>query len=86
MPLPNPSLIRDSGNRLANEELDYDRDQLKILHEKSFAALNPCQKLAYKAIVHSVENEQGNLFFINGHGGTGKTFLWNTITAKLRSQ
>ncbi|XP_062104396.1 uncharacterized protein LOC133815593 [Humulus lupulus] len=58
MPLPNPSLIRDSGNRLVNEELDYDRDQLKILHEKSFAALNPCQKSAYKAIVHSVENEQ----------------------------
>ncbi|XP_062099807.1 uncharacterized protein LOC133805653 [Humulus lupulus] len=58
MPMPNPSLIRDSGNRLVNEELDYDRDQLKILHEKSFAALNPCQKLAYKAIVHSVENEQ----------------------------
>ncbi|XP_030478179.1 uncharacterized protein LOC115695240 [Cannabis sativa] len=25
-------------------------------------------------------------FFINGHGGTGKTFLWNTIIAKLRSQ
>ncbi|XP_062075588.1 uncharacterized protein LOC133779672 [Humulus lupulus] len=58
MPLPNPSLIRDSGNRLVNEELDCDRDQLKILHEKSFAALNPCQKLAYKAIVYSVENEQ----------------------------
>ncbi|KAM6563641.1 hypothetical protein CsatB_023639 [Cannabis sativa] len=36
--------------------------------------------------MHSVENEQGNLFFINGHGGTGKTFLWNTIIAKLRSQ
>ncbi|XP_062075050.1 uncharacterized protein LOC133779064 [Humulus lupulus] len=73
MPLPNPSLIRDSGNRLVNEEIDYDRDQLKILHEKSFAALNPCQKSAYKAIVHSVENEQGNLFFINGHGGTAES-------------
>ncbi|XP_062114291.1 uncharacterized protein LOC133825350 [Humulus lupulus] len=83
MPLPNPSLIRDSGNRLVNEELDYDRDQLKILHEKSFAALNPCRKSAYKAIVHSVENEQGNLFFINGHGGTGKTFLWNMLTLFL---
>ncbi|KAH9703741.1 helitron like n domain-containing protein [Citrus sinensis] len=85
MPLPNSSLIRDSGNRLVNEELDYDRDQLKKLHEKSFAALNACQKSAYEAIMHSVENEKGHLFFINGHGGTGKTFLWNTIIAKLRS-
>ncbi|XP_062093540.1 uncharacterized protein LOC133799547 [Humulus lupulus] len=73
MPLPNSSLIRNSGNRLVNEELEYDQDQLKILHEKSFAALNPCQKSAYEAIIHSVENEEGNLFFINGHGGTDKT-------------
>ncbi|KAK9190000.1 hypothetical protein WN943_018600 [Citrus x changshan-huyou] len=85
MPLPNSSLIRDSGNRLVNEELDYDRDQLKKLHEKSFAALNACQKSAYEAIMHSVENEKGHLFFINGHGGIGKTFLWNTIIAKLIS-
>ncbi|KAH9698190.1 ATP-dependent DNA helicase [Citrus sinensis] len=85
MPLPNSSLIRDLGNRLVNEELDYDRDQLKKLHEKSFAALNACQKSAYEAIMHSVDNEEGRLFFINGHGGTGKTFLWNTIIAKLRS-
>ncbi|KAH9687677.1 hypothetical protein KPL70_014854 [Citrus sinensis] len=59
MPLPNSSLIRDSGNRLVNEELDYDRDQLKKLHEKSFTALNACQKSAYEAIMHSVENEEG---------------------------
>ncbi|KAK9208644.1 hypothetical protein WN944_001003 [Citrus x changshan-huyou] len=85
MPLPNSFLIRDSSNRLVNEELDYDRDQLKKLHEKSFAALNACQKPAYEAIIHSVENEEGCLFFINGHGGTGKKFLWNTIIAKLRS-
>ncbi|XP_062118001.1 uncharacterized protein LOC133831642 [Humulus lupulus] len=77
MPLANPSLIRDSGNRLVNEVLGYDQYRLKILHEKSFAALNPCQKLAYKAIVHLVENGQGNLFFINGHGGTG------TLLARL---
>ncbi|XP_060972332.1 uncharacterized protein LOC133038257 [Cannabis sativa] len=86
MSFPNSSLIRDLGNRLINEELDYDREQLNILHEKSFASLNPCLKSTYEAIMHSVENEQGNLFFINGHGGTGKTFLWNTIIAKLRSQ
>ena len=26
------------------------------------------------------------LFFVHGHGGTGKTFLWTTIIAKIRSQ
>ncbi|KAH9667847.1 helitron like n domain-containing protein [Citrus sinensis] len=56
MPLPNSSLIRDSGNQLVNEELDYYCDQLKKLHEKSFAALNACQKLAYEAIMHSLRS------------------------------
>ncbi|XP_074347337.1 uncharacterized protein LOC141686186 [Apium graveolens] len=27
----------------------------------------------------------GKLFFISGHGGIRKTFLWNTIASKLRS-
>ncbi|KAM6543032.1 hypothetical protein CsatB_007479 [Cannabis sativa] len=40
---------------------------------------------AYEAILQSVENE-GHLFFICGHGGTGKTFLWNTLITKLRSE
>nr|XP_009789935.1 PREDICTED: uncharacterized protein LOC104237479 [Nicotiana sylvestris] len=86
MPLPDSALLRNVENRLLNEELDYDKEELKILHDKSFALLNDCQKLAYDAIITSVENEQGRLFFINGHGGTGKTFLWNTIISNLRSQ
>ncbi|XP_060190424.1 uncharacterized protein LOC132619584 [Lycium barbarum] len=69
-----------------NEELDYDKDELKRVHETSFALLNDCQKTAYDAIITSVEKDEGRLFFINGHGGTGKTFLWNTIISKLRSQ
>ncbi|XP_074323400.1 uncharacterized protein LOC141660320 [Apium graveolens] len=31
-------------------------------------------------------HDEGKLFFISGHGGTGKTFLWNTIASKLRSE
>ncbi|XP_074374104.1 uncharacterized protein LOC141714485 [Apium graveolens] len=49
-------------------------------------ALNTSQKRAYEAILQSVENEEGLLFFISGHGGTGKTFLWNTIISNLRSR
>ncbi|XP_074328085.1 uncharacterized protein LOC141665999 [Apium graveolens] len=85
MPQFNSSLTRDIGNILLNEELNYDRADLNILHEKSLHALNHHQKIAYDAIVHSVQHDKGKLFFISGHGGTGKTFLWNTITSKLRS-
>ncbi|KAL8094160.1 hypothetical protein AgCh_035870 [Apium graveolens] len=85
MPQPDSSLTRDIENRLLNEELNYDRAALKILLEKYLHALNHFQRIAYDAIVHSVQRDEGKLFFISGLGGTGKTFLWNTITLKLRS-
>ncbi|CAI0387108.1 unnamed protein product [Linum tenue] len=33
----------------------------------------------------SIDGNLGRPFFLYGHGGTGKTFLYNTIIAKLRS-
>ena len=48
--------------------------------------MNNWQKSAYEAIIQSVENDEGHLFFVNGHRGTGKTILWNTIIARLISQ
>ncbi|KAK1349777.1 hypothetical protein POM88_054784 [Heracleum sosnowskyi] len=86
MPQPDSSLTRDLGNRLLNEELDYDRPKLKALHQKNINALNESQKRAYDAIVQSVQLDEGKIFFVSGHGGTGKTFLWNTITSKFRSE
>lgn len=76
MPLPDPNRLKELGNRLINEELNYDHVQLKQLHDQSFNSLNSSQKLAYEAIIDSVDNESGNLFFVSGHGGTGKTFLF----------
>ena len=37
-------------------------------------------------MINSVLNKEPNIFFVIGHGGTGKTFLWNTIIAYLRAQ
>ncbi|KAJ3684336.1 hypothetical protein LUZ61_013500 [Rhynchospora tenuis] len=34
----------------------------------------------------SVQSREGQLFFVYGHGGTGKTFVWQAITAVLRSE
>jgi hypothetical protein len=32
------------------------------------------------------KNANNKLFFADGPGGTGKTFLYNTILAKVRSE
>ena len=36
--------------------------------------------------MNSVLKNEPNFFFISGHGGTGKTFLWNTVVTYLRAQ
>lgn len=36
--------------------------------------------------MHAVKNDIGNVYFVYGFGGTGKTFLWKTISAAIHSQ
>ncbi|XP_027098832.2 uncharacterized protein [Coffea arabica] len=48
--------------------------------------LNAGQKFAYSSIMKQVFSPKKMKFFINGPGGTGKTFLYRSILATLRSQ
>jgi len=34
----------------------------------------------------SVAGQKGGVFFLHGYGGTGKTFMWRTLAASIRSQ
>jgi len=45
---------------------------------------NPEQTVAFDAVLESVTNNQGYLFFIHAAGGCRKTFLYNTIATKVR--
>jgi ATP-dependent DNA helicase PIF1 len=49
-------------------------------------SLNPEQMDAYNEILSSVESENGSVFFLDGHGGTGNTFLYKALLAKVRSE
>ncbi|XP_058725616.1 uncharacterized protein LOC131596898 [Vicia villosa] len=35
--------------------------------------------------MHAVTEQNGGVFFLYGYGGTGKTFMWNTLSAALCS-
>jgi hypothetical protein len=67
------------GNRLILEEMQYDKDYLRTTASSLHARLNSQQRGIYNKIMESVSCPIGELFFISGHGGTGKTFLWNSI-------
>ena len=46
--------------------------------------LNNEQLYIYKEILKAITSKTNKLFFICGHGGTGKTYLWNAIITKIR--
>ncbi|XP_022854161.1 ATP-dependent DNA helicase PIF1-like [Olea europaea var. sylvestris] len=50
------------------------------------STLNNEQQFAYDIIMEKVKLELGGTFFIDGPGGTGKTFLYKALLASVRSQ
>ncbi|PWZ05548.1 ATP-dependent DNA helicase PIF1 [Zea mays] len=49
-------------------------------------SLNKEQRAAYDKIMSAVDTDQGGLFFVDGPGGTGKTYLYRVLLATLRNQ
>jgi ATP-dependent DNA helicase PIF1 len=49
-------------------------------------SLNAEQRSTDDEIMTAVCSKQGGLFFVDGPGGTGKTFLYRALLAKLHSQ
>ena len=73
-------------NRLINDELDTEPLMLSMHASSLVSQLNPDQKNVFDRITNCVLNGSAGFFFVCGHGGTGKTFLWNAIIARLRSE
>jgi hypothetical protein len=49
-------------------------------------SLNKEQRAAYDKILFAIDTDQGGLFFMDGPGGTGKTYLYRVLLATLRGQ
>ncbi|XP_058774322.1 uncharacterized protein LOC131648594 [Vicia villosa] len=74
------------GNRLIYDELDYDDDTEKQKFQELFHALTDEQRSIFEKIMDAVNKQSGGVFFLHGYGGTGKTFMWITLSSALRSQ
>jgi len=87
-----PQVTGDWGTLLQNlnpliaEQRDYDPQELAALAEQHIATLNPDQRSAFDKITSAVTNKTGEIFFLHGPGGTGKTYVYNTLCYHLRSQ
>ena len=82
--LPIPNYANHFINSLIEDELRFDEEQIQNL-AKQKEMLNNDQLFAYSEIYDAVYNDSDNkIFFIDGPGGTGKTFLYSTLLANIR--
>ncbi|XP_022032635.1 uncharacterized protein LOC110933737 [Helianthus annuus] len=73
------------NNQLIMKELSYDRAILKKELAASLKSLTDEQRKVYQTVMNAVVKGSGGVFFLYGYSGTGKTFLWKTFAAALRS-
>jgi hypothetical protein len=87
LPVPMHS-FESLNNRLPRviaEEQSYDLQCLNEMWQGCLAASNKDQRTAFETIIATYESNSNAIFFIDGPGGTGKTFLENIILARVRS-
>ncbi|XP_025625414.1 uncharacterized protein [Arachis hypogaea] len=84
----NISLTHENDNdnlipRVIQEELS-----VEVLREDlcSVARLNNDQSKAFKCIMNTIDRRESGVFFVDGPGGLGKTFLYRAIIAEFRNK
>ncbi|XP_015971238.1 uncharacterized protein LOC107494716 [Arachis duranensis] len=86
MPYLEMSDVRLFQNKLIKEELAYGTNELthtnlyteqKMIHE---------QRLVFNEILNAVITDSGGFYFVYGHGGCSKTFIWNGLSSAIRSR
>ncbi|XP_071923013.1 uncharacterized protein [Coffea arabica] len=81
--LPNTLL----QNHMDTKELQAEKNIITPEEDLlSVYQLNEEQKIAFDKVLHCVNNNISKAFFIDGPGGTGKTYLYKALLATIRSQ
>ena len=86
MPYPNEMLTMGNFNRLVYDERKYNQDELRHQHEQLYSTLTSEQRDIYGSLMEAIVGENGGMYFVYGYGGTGKTYLYKTLSARLRSE
>ncbi|XP_074370995.1 uncharacterized protein LOC141712094 [Apium graveolens] len=85
LPIPPQSYLQTGLNNLVIDETSYNMSEMAAEFDYLFLKCYPEQLQIYNAVLQSVKENAGGLFFAYGSGGCGKTFLWKTLIYKLRS-
>ncbi|KAI9110795.1 hypothetical protein K1719_018233 [Acacia pycnantha] len=85
LPIPDTDNIFDISNQLILQELNYNKLKEREESERLQRLMTAEQKQVFDEIMGVVSSKKGGFFFLHGFGGTGKTFIWNALTASVRS-
>ncbi|XP_015940717.1 uncharacterized protein LOC107466243 [Arachis duranensis] len=86
MPYPSSDVIDGLEDRLLLDELNFDVDALTKELKNNLSDMNIGQRKAFDVIIQAVNGNAGGFFFVYGCGGTGKTYLYRTLSAAIRSK
>jgi ATP-dependent DNA helicase PIF1 len=86
LPYPVFGELLAQTNKFIADELNYDKDKQGQLHDSLLQQLTDEQHDVYSTVMKSVEAQDGQFYFLYGYGGTGKTFMWKTLSAAIRAQ
>ena len=86
LPLPIIEWGNYCMNSLLAEQLQYNIEEQYSMYVEFVSQLNVQQRNCYDTIVESLNTPETARFFLQGAAGTGKTFLYRSLCAFLRSQ
>ena len=86
MPLPVGDWLAIVENPPIQEQRSYNPAEQEQLGAAHIPTLNPEQREAFNKITYAVEHQTGQSFLLHGPGGTGKTYVYNTLCHYLRGQ
>ena len=86
MPLSQLDWSDTVHNRLISQQMNYDSHCEAIAAHQLTSSLNDDQRHAFEKIWHSIIQNEGKIFFVDGFGGCGKTYLYQTICHAVRSE
>ncbi|XP_074352665.1 uncharacterized protein LOC141691810 [Apium graveolens] len=75
MPFPDERFFHTFVNHLIVEETNYNKEELRLNHEKAHKNLNSRKLDVYNAVVDNVNKNKGGMFFVYGSGGCGNIVL-----------
>ena len=84
--MPTPAVKQKKEARDLRCETDFIPEVQAEIAETNYSSMNEDQKHLVKTILDAIDNKIGGIFAAEASGGTGKTYTFNTLLAKLRSR